>query len=85
MFNKMKIRPVIIEHIYTKNTSFEADFCLDNNITFISGESDTGRTVLYSILKELDPEDQRIKCFNYLDYKKLYKKLNKTIEGKVYI
>ena len=69
----MKIKPVITDHIYTKHTSFVVDLHLDNNVTFISGDSGTGKSALYSFLEELAVEDKTIRCFNYLDQKKAYK------------
>ena len=67
----MKIKPIITNHLYTKHTSFEVDLLLENNITFISGESGTGKSALYSFIEELAAEDKTIKCFNYLDFKLL--------------
>ena len=62
----MKIKPIVTNHIHTKHTSFEVDFWLENNITFISGESGTGKSAVYSFLAELAAEYKSIKCFNYL-------------------
>ena len=42
----MEISPLITKHIYTKHTSFVIDIQLQNNITFIGGESGTGRSLL---------------------------------------
>ena len=81
----MKIKPVITDHIQTKHTSFEADLFLESNITFISGDSGTGKSALYSFLEELATEDKRIKCFNYLDRKKSYKSSIKQSRGKLFI
>lgn len=81
----MKIKPVITDHIHTRHTSFEVDLCLENNITFISGESGTGKSALYSFLEELAAEDKKIKCFNYLDHKKSYKSSIKQSRGKMFI
>ena len=67
----MKIKPVITDQIRTKHTSFEIELQLENNITFISGNSGTGKSALFSFLQELTVEDKRIKCFNYLDKKKM--------------
>ena len=81
----MKIRPIIKEHIQTKHTSFVVELRLENNITFISGDSGTGKSALYSFLEELAAEDKTIKCFNFLDQKKGYKKSIKQSKGKLFV
>ena len=81
----MKIKPIITDHIHTKHTSFEVNLNLESNITFISGDSGTGKSALYSFLEELATENKQIRCFNYLDYKKLYKNSIKQSKGKLFI
>ncbi len=81
----MKIKPVITDIIHTKHTSFEIDLQLEANITFISGESGTGKSAVFSFLEELAAEDKRIKCFNYLDQKSAYKSSIKRSVGKLFI
>ena len=81
----MKIKPIITNHLYTKHTSFEVDLLLENNITFISGESGIGKSAVYSFIEELATEDKRIKCFNYLDYQKGYKNSIKRSKGKLFV
>ncbi|WP_442856363.1 hypothetical protein [Butyrivibrio sp. WCE2006] len=66
----MKIKPVITNHIYTTHTVFEVNFNLDYNITFVVGDSGTGKSAIFSFIEEMSAEDKRIKCFNYLDIKK---------------
>ncbi len=63
----MKIKPVITDRIHTKHTSFEIDLLLETNITFISGDSGTGKSALFSFIEELAAEDKRIKCFILID------------------
>ena len=81
----MKIKPVVTDHIHTRHTSFEVDFHLENNVTFISGDSGTGKSAVFSFLKELAAEDNRIKCFNYLDQNKNYKSAIKQSKGKLFV
>ncbi len=81
----MKIKPVITNRIHTKHTSFEIDLLLETNITFISGDSGTGKSALFSFIEELAAEDKRIKCFNYLDNKKSYKNSIKQSKGKLFV
>lgn len=81
----MKIKPVLMNHIQTRHTSYEVDFALEANVTFIIGDSGTGKSAVFSFLQELAAEDKRIKCFNYLDQKKNYKSAIRQSKGKLFI
>ena len=63
----MKIKPLITDKIVTKHTSYDVDLDLTQNITFIVGDSGTGKSAVFSFLQELSAEDKRIRCFNYLN------------------
>ena len=43
-----------------------SDFQLEYNITFITGDSGTGKSAVFSFLEEMAAEQKDIKCFNYL-------------------
>ena len=81
----MKIKPVISDHIQTTHTSFEVDLYIENNVTFICGESGTGKSALFSFLEEYSAEDKRIRCFNFLDHNKAYKSSIKRSKGKLFV
>lgn len=81
----MKIKPVVTNIIKTRHTSFEIELQLEYNITFVSGESGTGKTALYSFLEEYSAEEDYIRCFNYLDKNKPYKSLIENSTGKLII
>lgn len=81
----MKIKPVLMDHIQTRHTSYEVDFLLETNVTFIIGDSGTGKSAVFSFLQELAAEDKRIRCFNYLDQKKNYKSTIRQSKGKLFI
>ncbi len=81
----MKIKPVITDQIQTKHTSFEVNFRLEYNITFISGDSGTGKSAVYSFLEELAAERKNFRCFNYLDKTKNYKNTIKKSKGKLFV
>ncbi len=81
----MKIKPIVTDHIKTKHTSFEVDLKLDYNVTFISGDSGTGKSALYSFLQEYAAENKNVRCFNYLDQKKSYKNSIKQSKGKLFV
>ena len=81
----MKIKPVVMNSIQTMHTSFEVDFSLEANVTFIIGDSGTGKSAVFSFLQELAAEDKRIRCLNYLDQKKKYRNTIKQSKGKLFI
>ena len=85
MVDGMKIKPVVMDRIRTKHTSYEVDFVIETNITFIIGDSGTGKSAVFSFLQELAAENPDIRCFNYLDQKKRYKTTIKQSKGKLFI
>ncbi len=50
----MKIEPIILNRIQTKHTNYVVDIQLDSNVTFITGDAGTGKTLVFSMdsLKE---------------------------------
>jgi ABC-type lipoprotein export system ATPase subunit len=81
----MKIKPVVTNNIQTSHTCFVVDLELRYNITFIIGDSGVGKSAVYSFIEELGTEDKRIRCFNYLDLQKLYKKSIRSSKGKLFV
>ena len=81
----MRIKPVVCDHIQTRHTSFEVNLTVENNITFIFGDSGMGKSVVFSILRERAVEDRRLKCYNYLDKNKNYKTTIKRSKRKLFI
>ena len=81
----MKIKPIVMDHLLTSHTLFEVSLRLDYNITFLLGDSGTGKSAVYSFIDEMSTEDKRIKCFNYLDIKKGYKNSIKQSRGKLFV
>ena len=81
----MKIKPVILDSIQTQHTNYVVDLKLESNVTFITGDSGTGKSAVYSFLEEYASEDKRIRCFNYLDRNKGYKASIRNSKGKLFI
>ncbi len=81
----MKTKPVVMTELKTVHTNFSVDFKLTHNITFINGDSGTGKSAVYSFIQELGTEDKRIKCFNYIDVNKGYKQAIKQSKGKLFV
>ena len=81
----MKIKPVVRERIQTTHTSYTVDFNLETNVTFIVGNSGTGKSAVFSFLQDLAAEDKQIKCYNYLDKKNNYKGSIKKFNNKLIV
>lgn len=81
----MRIKPIVQDRIQTTHTSYEVDFVLEANVTFIVGDSGTGKSAVFSFLQELAAENRAIKCYNYLDKKTGYKTAIKNAKGKLII
>lgn len=81
----MKIKPLLTDKIQTVHTGFVVNFQLESNITFIEGDSGTGKSAVFSFIEELSTSDKRIRCFNYLDYGKLYKNSIRQLKGKIIV
>jgi len=81
----MKIKPVVFDRLQTTHTSYEVDFAIDENVTFIIGDSGTGKSAVFSFLEEMAAESKNIVCFNYLDQQKRYKTTIKQSKDKLFI
>ena len=82
---KMEIRTIVLDRIQITHTSYEVDFMFDSNITFVTDDAGTGKTLVFSFLQETAAENKNIKCFNYLDKAKNYKTAIKQSKGKLII
>ena len=81
----MKIKPIVTDRIQTKHTNCLVDFCLESNITFITGDSGVGKSAVYAFIQEYATEDNRIRCINYLDHNKGYKASIRNSKGKLFV
>ncbi len=81
----MKNKALVMDHLYTKHTSFIVDLELKYNITFILGDSGTGKSAMFSFIEELATEDKRIRCFDYRSKNIRYSNSFKTSKGKLFV
>ena len=81
----MKIKPIILDRLKTRHTNFMVDLEIRSNVTFITGDSGTGKSAVFSFLQELSSEDERIICFNYIDHNKDCKDTILKAKGKLFI
>lgn len=66
----MKSKPIVMNHFSTVHSSFVIDFIFKNNITVLMGDSGTGKTAVFSFIRECMAVNPKILCLNYLDYQK---------------
>ena len=81
----MKTKPVITNKLHTTHVGYDVDLDLKYNITFIVGDSGTGKSAVFSFLEELATEDSRLKCINYLDRQAQYKATIKKSKSRLII
>lgn len=81
----MKSKPIIMEHFSTIHTSYKVNFTFTNNITILTGDSATGKTAVFSFIKECVPLNSNLLCINYLDYQKDIKELLSKTQGKLIV
>ena len=60
-------------------------FTFEINITFVFGDSRTGKSAAFSFIKELAAQNKTIVCFNYLDKSRNYKNTIKLSKGKPFV
>lgn len=81
----MKSKPIVMDHFLTVHTSFIVDFEFTNNITILTGDSGTGKTVSFSFIKECMALNPEILCLNYLDYQRNIADIIKSADGKLIV
>lgn len=81
----MYSKPVVMENLKARHTTFSVEFHFTNNITLLMGDSGMGKTLIFGILRELSAIDKRIVCINYLDVNKEIKAEIEKASGKLII
>lgn len=81
----MKSRPAVMEHFFTVHTSFVVDFTFTNNITILMGDSGTGKTAVFSFIKECMATNPKILCIDYFDFQKNIKEILCQANGKLIV
>ncbi len=70
---------------FTVHTSFIVDFKFTSNITILTGDSGTGRTLVFSFIRECMAVNPKLLCFNYLDYQNDMKDMISKANGKLIV
>ncbi len=61
----MKSKPIVRNHLYEVHTSFVVDFEFTNNITILTGASGTGKSLVFSIIRESMMINSDVVCLSY--------------------
>ncbi len=80
----MKSKPIIMEHLKMAHTSFVVDFSFDTNITILTGEAGTGKSRVFSFIREYN-DDEQIVCINYQNHLEEIKNIITGAEDKLLI
>lgn len=67
------------------HSSYKINFVFTNNITILTGSSATGKTAVFSFIKECMAVNPNILCINYLDYQKDIKEMLEQTKGKLIV
>lgn len=81
----MKSKPIVMDHFFTIHTSFTVNFTFTNNITILTGSSATGKTAVFSFIRECMAVNPAIMCLNYLDYRRDIKEVLMQTKGKLIV
>lgn len=63
----MKSKPLIMNELRIVHTSFVVDFAFTNNITIMTGAAGTGKSMIFSFMKEESAVNPQLMCINYLN------------------
>lgn len=81
----MYSKPVVMEDLKARHTTFSINFHFTNNITLLMGDSGMGKTLIFGILQEYSASDQRLICLNYLNVNKEIKAEIANASGKLIV
>ena len=81
----MKSKPLVMDHFSMVHTSFIVDFRFTNNITILTGDSGTGKTLAFSLIRECMAVNPKLLCINYLDYQKDIGDMIRKADGKLIV
>lgn len=81
----MKSKPVVMESFLTVHTSYVIDFLFTNNLTIVTGDSASGKTLVFSLIRECMVMNPEILCLNYLDYQKDIKNVINKVSRKLIV
>lgn len=81
----MKSKPLVMDHFSMVHTSFIVDFRFTNNITILTGDSGTGKTLAFSLIRECMAVNPKLLCINYLDYQSDIRDMISRADGKLVV
>ena len=73
-----------MKHLKMIHASFVVDFSFDTNITILTGEAGTGKSMVFSFIRKYN-DDERVVCINYQNQLEEIKNIIISAEGKLLI
>ena len=74
-----------MEHFSMVHTSYIVYFRFTNNITILTGDSGTGKTLVFSLIRECMAVNPKLLCINYLDYQSDIRDMISRADGKLVV
>ena len=81
----MKSKPLVMDHFSTVHTSYIVDFRFTNNITILTGNFGTGKTLVFSFVRECMAVNPKLFCINYFDYQSDIRDMISRADGKLVV
>lgn len=81
----MKSKPLIMNELRIVHTSFVVDFAFTNNITIMTGAAGTGKSMIFSFMKEESAVNPQFMCINYLNYQQDVKNIISNTKGRLVV
>lgn len=81
----MKSKPLIMNELRIVHTSFVVDFAFTNNITIMTGAAGTGKSMIFSFMKEESAVNPQLMCINYLNYQQDVKNIISNTKGRLVV
>lgn len=79
----MKAKPLIMNRMRIAHEPFMIDFTFANNITILTGASGTGKSMVFSFIKEIEINNFQLLCLNYENAQDEIRDILSETEGKL--
>ena len=74
-----------MEHLKIVHTSFIVNFSFTNNVTILTGPAGTGKSMVFSFIREYAAANEQLACINYLNNSEEIKTIISNAEGKLIV
>lgn len=81
----MKAQPLIMNQMRLAHEPFMIDFTFTNNITILTGAAGTGKSMIFSFIKENETNNSQFLCLNYKNAQDEIRDIISETEGKLIV